>query len=337
MKEFIMHVIFGIILLCFVVFVLLSCKGKMRISRSKYKITNYSDESNWLVNPGKDAPKPVDVFYLYPTFYVGPEHAGAVTNFIMREGARINHASFASVYEKSANLYMPYYRQMNADYLLTLPPKDQERFMRGIPGIDCINAFIYYIDHYNHGRPFILAGHSQGSNTLLYVLEYMRTRPELMQRFIAAYAIGYTVTDEFLRKNPPLKFATGPTDLQVVVSWNTESPGLTVPNPVVNPGALAINPISWTTDETHAPKEDSKGSRIGLITNFEDRPHHADAQVNKERGVVVCSTVDPRDYKLPSSLFEVGIMHAGDYALYYYDLQQNVADRIAAYFNSKKN
>lgn len=335
MKGNNMYILFGTILLFCVVFIFYSCKGKMRLRKSRYKATDYSDVNNWLANP-KHTDKDVDVFYLYPTFYIGPEHAGAVTNLIMREGAKINRAAYASVYEKSANLFMPYYRQMNADYLLTLPLKDQEKFMRGIPGLDCINAFIYYIEHYNDGRPFILAGHSQGSNALLYVLEYMRTRPQLMERFIAAYVIGYSVTNDFLKKNPPLKFAEGRTDQKVIISWNTESPGLTNPNPVVKPGALVINPISWTTEETYAAKEDSKGSRLGLIAKFEDAPQHADARINKERGVVICSTANPKDYKLLSNLFEEGVLHAGDYPLYYYDLQQNVADRIEAYFKMHK-
>ena len=311
---------------------LAACSCSKHDPDPRYVTTDYSVADSWLVNPQGGGSKAVDVFYLYPTTYSGAENSCAVTDAGMRAGAKKNRQSNASVYEQTANLYMPFYRQMSASYVLTLPEAEHDKAMREIPAVDALEAFKYYIEHYNGGRPFLLAGHSQGSNTLLYVVEYLKGKPELMERFIAAYIIGYSVTPDFLLKNPHVSFAQGRTDQKVLISWNTESPGLTVPNPVVTPGALAINPITWTTEETPAGAELSLGARLEENGSFVDRPHFADARVNRQRGVVVCSTVDPEDYRIPIAIFPLGVLHGCDYPFYYYDLQQNVADRVAAYF-----
>ncbi len=293
--------------------------------------TDYSDAGNWLyVAPV--AAKPVDVFFACPTTYYGEESYCAVTDQAMRAVAAGIRVSQATVYEQSANLFMPHYRQLNAVHALTLSADKLDELVREVPARDMVAAFKHYLDHYSGGRPFILAGHSQGSQTLLNVLEYIKSEPELLDRFVCAYLIGYSVTQGFLDANPPLKFATGAADPGTIVSWNTESPGLTVANPVVTPGALVINPISWTRTETRADESLSLGARLETSPGvFQKTDHYADAQLDLARGVVVCSTVDPEDYAIPLPVFPVGVLHGCDYSFYYYDLQQNVADRTAAY------
>lgn len=81
------------------------------------------------------------------------------------------------------------------------------------PKEDVFAGFDTYIKHDNNGRPFILAGHSQGSNELAYLLsEYMKENPKVYARMIAAYVIGYSITDKYLAANPHLKFAEGADD-----------------------------------------------------------------------------------------------------------------------------
>lgn len=70
---------------------------------------------------------------------------------------------------------------------------------------------------------------------------------------IAAYVIGYSVTDEYLTENPHLKFAEGADDIGVVISYNTEGPGNNGKhNAVVTEGAVSINPLNWKRDTTYA-------------------------------------------------------------------------------------
>ena len=69
-----------------------------------------------------------------------------------------------------------------------------------------------------------------------------------------------TVTKDWLAKTG-LKFAEGPTDTGVIISWNTEGPAnLETKNMTLAPGGLIINPINWKRDDTYAPATENLGS-----------------------------------------------------------------------------
>ena len=179
----------------------------------------------------------VDVFYVYPTEYVaGPN--GPVISTIddpsMVAGAQDALGEQASAFAAAGNIYAPYYRQADASYALGLPTVDAVyNVVSGIPQADVTAAFDYYIRHYNHGRPFILASHSQGSAVVALLLEnYMRDNPLVYARMVAAYAIGWSFTRDYFNKNPHLKFALGPDDTGVIISYNTQGP-LFAESPVV--------------------------------------------------------------------------------------------------------
>jgi hypothetical protein len=55
----------------------------------------------------------------------------------------------------------------------------------------------------------------------------------------------------------------------------------------------------------------------------------ADARVDTARGVVVCSTVDPKDYDVG---FPLGVCHTFDYPFYFFDVRSNTQQRIRSYF-----
>jgi len=299
--------------------------------------TDYSKAVHWLSLP--PAIKEVDVFYLYPTVWKKVDSTEpdicAIDNPEMLTKSKLKLAEQATAFENVGNIYAPYYRQVDASNLL-LSIEEQLKVLGGIPKSDILAAFDYYIKHFNNGRPFILAGHSQGSNLLLFILEeYMKENPDVYSRMIAAYVIGYSITDQFLAKNPHVKFADGPDDTGVIISYNTESPDV-VPgsSPVVLPGALVINPITWTRDETLATADknlgsiiqNSDGSIVGIptpIMNF------ADAKIDKAKGVLICSTVDVEKWApgIGSTKYFRGVFHSYDYSFYYYNIRENATNR----------
>ena len=68
----------------------------------------------------------------------------------------------ASAWSKAGNLYVPYYRQ--AHYRIFFEPfKDQGIEAWNIAFTDVKNAFQYYLENFNEGKPIIIASHSQGS------------------------------------------------------------------------------------------------------------------------------------------------------------------------------
>jgi hypothetical protein len=302
--------------------------------------TDYAKPEHWLSLPTTPI-KTVDVFYLYPTVYqkktpTDPNICN-VDNPDMVQRSQMAFAYQASAFAPTANLFAPYYRQADAAYTLTLPLAEQRQVVGGIPATDALAAFDFYIKNHNQGRPFILAGHSQGSNLLLYLLsDYMKQHPEVYSRMIAAYVIGYSITPEYLAENPHLKFAQGPDDTGVIISYNTEAPQMNGKNPVVLPGALVINPISWTRSETLAPAEYNLGSiDMGTDGQMIFQKNYADARINKSKGVLICSTVNVDKLSPGNQVFPKGIYHHYDYLFYYFNLRENAAYRTNLFLKGK--
>ena len=301
--------------------------------------SDYSDANNWLAIP--EITHDVDTIYLYPTTFLddseGAELICDVDNEMMRTGALNMYESQATVYEESTNVFAPYYRQSNVMIVGQLRGDDVTDIQMKEPRTDVYAALDYYFENYNNGRSFILAGHSQGSTMTMLVLgEYMQAHPEYYERMVAAYPIGFSITQEWLNEHPYAKFAEGADDTGVIVSWNTEGPGNKYQSSrVIEPGAISINPLNWKSDDKYAGIEENLGS---LVKNEETGEYEladgiADAQIDIERGVVVCTTDE--SFIPMEDIFGPQSLHGGDYTLYYGNIQKNVADRIAAYFEKK--
>lgn len=292
---------------------------------------HYGRKDNWLSIPLKPNKK-VDVFYLYPTVWQKKENDSfdicPINDPAMRKEARKVFSEQATAFEPVANIYAPYYRQADAVQLLALSFEERDAFLAQTAKQDVFAAFDFYIRKMNKGRPFILAGHSQGTILLRSLLfEYMKEHPDVYQRMVAAYLIGYSITQKELDASPYLKFAEKADDTGVIISYNTESPFVEDKNLVIQADTLVINPISWTTGDENAPASMNLGSylpddngKYHIVQNF------ADAQIFEKRRSVVCTT----DKCL--SIYPFGFFHAYDYAFYYMNLRENAKQRIEAYF-----
>ncbi|MBQ1527952.1 MAG: DUF3089 domain-containing protein [Lachnospiraceae bacterium] len=308
---------------------------------------DYSQKYNWYQIP--DITKDVDTFYVYATEYMmgsfedgAPDYA-TMDNEEMRLGVDVEYKLHATTFADSTNVFVPYYRQAGLKFAGEIHKKtgDVDAALLGMPYDDITAALDYYFENCNGGRPFIIAGHSQGSSMVLLLLrKYFKEHAGYYERMVAAYPIGYSVTTDMLKANPHLKFTTGETDTGVIVSWNTEGPGNlkeNAANVVVLPNTMSINPINWKLDETYAPASENLGS---LITNDETGESWigdvgADAQVNLARGVVITNakaTPFPEDAaKINAEFFGPDGRHDNDYTFYYNNIKDNVAKRIAAY------
>ena len=304
---------------------------------------DYSQAENWLDVPAAmvkdgvldataaDSLKAVDVFYVYPTVTgFRPEtEVVEMTDTVMIAGAQEVRQIQTAVFDESCNVFMPYYRQIS----MPKPDSDYQAIIGYVSGFDATDALDYFLTHLNQGRPFIIAGHSQGAATVIALLEnYMTTHPEALSRMVAAYPIGFAVTKDWLAKTG-LKFAEGATDTGVIVSWNTEGLGnKEADNMTLAPGGLSINPINWKRDDTYASVKENLGSLTvegKLVT-----PGIADARVDTVRGSVIVTTADAKLYAIPADgtqMFGPECYHLHDYGFFFNNLKQNVADRIKAF------
>jgi hypothetical protein len=321
---------------------------------SEYKVknligipTDYSDPNNWAHLP-KHADKPVDTFFIYPTLYINPAPdaptLSPIEDQMFRLAVKANYKQGPLLFEDLTNLYEPYYRQSN---LISFFGKTQQEIL-GLqlqePRTDLYAALDYFFENYNNGRPFIIAGHSQGSIMVKLALkDYFMEHREYLSRMVAAYVVGFSVTEDDLIQG--LKFAEGADDTGVIVSWNTEGPGNTE-NGVVLGNAVSINPLNWRRDDTYADASENIGDRLPIydkdvalraIGYKENKPGLADAQLDLERGVVVCTTLDEYYIKpiAPGmkNIFGHASLHLLDYMAYWENVRENVRTRIKAYFD----
>jgi hypothetical protein len=253
----------------------------------------------------------------------------------MLKGAAYVYSVQATAFEPVGNIYAPFYRQLNAALAQSKTEAERWELADNLPVADVFAAFDYYIRNYNHGRPFILAGHSQGSHMMLFLLSrYMKENPEVYSRMIAAYAIGYPLTASFLATNKHLKFAEGPDDLGVIVSFNTQSPNVMPGGNIIMTDSvgMVINPVNWKRDETPAPASESLGSFMpGQGNVFVKVPAFADARVDLTKGVLVCSSVDENALYQPASNMGLGVYHSWDFPFYYFNIRENAERRANAF------
>ena len=325
------------IALAMAVVVVLMCGCSASQTASPPAAPDYTDADNWMFAP-TSVDHPVDVFYLYPTVSQaspGGSIYSSVEDPEVRKAAAYIYQVQGTAFADDANMFVPYYRQLVDLSSLGTSTTQLDDLETAVPEADVTAAFDYYVTHLNGGRPFIIAGHSQGAAMTKSLLTgYLKDHPDVYARMIAAYAIGDSITEELLASNPQLTFAEGPDDTGVVASWNTESPGVTVANPLVRPGAIAINPITWTRGEELAPASESLGSWMPDASGtFGKVMDYASAQVDLQRGVVVAAepAVAP---DTGSSPWPKGVLHSFDIPFYYFNLRQNAKDRTDAFLRT---
>lgn len=297
---------------------------------------DYSKKESWARLPEK-LDKPADVFYVYPTVF--REKSSAVENMdiqnaALRRLADVQIGINEGVFSPSANVYAPYYRQASIG-ILNAPENAQQDYLS--PGYqDVVQAFDYYLMHYNKGRPFILAGFSQGSMALLNLMKKRFNEPALQKKLVAAYLIGCSVTKSDINRYPWLKMAQGETDTGGIISYNTQLPGSGY-SYVLRPGAQSINPVNWRTDRRMAQKKEHKGAVIFDIRTgkrTEKIPNFTSAYIEKDTRALVVNA-DPKIYSINQPLFPDGVLHMYDYMFFYNNLTDNAAKRVSAWKEAK--
>jgi hypothetical protein len=290
---------------------------------------DYSSPKSWAVLPKDHLPFAVDVFFVHPTTYNGDENWNQSL-----EGETADRkvqgvmSGQAGVFSTSACLYAPYYRQANLAVLHT-PENSPERKSLDTAYSDVEAAFDTYMTTWNRGRPFILAGHSQGSQHLLRLMERRLGDPETAKRLVAAYIIGWSVTRDDLARHPHLKMAETPDQTGCIVSYNTQGP-----NPgysIVREGAVAVNPLTMTI--TGEPAE--AGLNLGALfcdgKGVREISHYTGGQTINGAFVIPA----PSNVKDLDAIQIPEFYHPYDYAFFFRNLQKNAELRTKKYLDSR--
>lgn len=287
---------------------------------------NYSSPASWLAMPDDQSEYGVDVFWVYPT--VLTDDSGWLMDIadpVTTSAARRTLTRQAGVFSGLANIYAPLYRQMNMAGI-GLPDDEQDRIME-YGKDDVRKALLYYFEHFNLGKPFILAGHSQGSNILIKLARESWGKNGWEDRMVAAYLIGWSITEDDLKENPSMKICRSDDQTNCFITYNSVAAGRQSEAPTILPGEVAVNPLSWTTGTEPAGAE----LNLGAIFFFDDGtsrsyPHFTPARI--EEGGLVVDPADPSLVSPENAAFPAGVYHAFDYSLFFENLKANIKKRI---------
>lgn len=281
---------------------------------------DYSDNRCWFENKQDATGKDVDLFYVVPTCIwdytdsLGQtRHHMDIFNTEQRALTDPSIQLAKSVLADSCNFFSPYYRQISMDSWLTLDTAlIEERFKLAYQ--DVADAFHYYMEHDNQGKPFILAGHSQGAKAVIELLKREMT-PDISRKLIATYAIGYTVTPEELAGYSTLRLAQDSIDTGVLIGFNSVTRPDAV-SPLFRDNVVCINPVNWRTDAT--PATSYQGFTVAQDTTIH---------------TLIVTGIDEEQYFIPSvaALLPKGNLHVQEFNLYNEDLRKNVLQRIRAF------
>jgi len=270
-----------------------------------------------LNNQGEDAP--ADIFFIHPTSYLGKTSKSKGWNADLNDeqiNNRTDNGSIkyqASVFNGAGRIYAPRYRQANIRAFFPTD-ENQKRIALDTAYADVKKAFEYFLEHYNNGRPFIIASHSQGTTHAKRLLkDYIDNNGQLEEKLVAAYLIGMDVYDTLYTQLKPCADAD---DNRCYISWMTYAVNHFPPG-YVRPyrEAVCTNPLTWTIDSAYASRALNKG---GVLRKF-DRviPGLCDAQVLD--GVVRIN----KPHFPGSAFYNLKNYHIVDYNLFYSNIREN--------------
>lgn len=299
---------------------------------------DYADAGSWAYWRVGES-KLADLFIVCPTVDLG---TGGNKNMSLADNeAKKNFYGALNmergIYEQHCRMYAPYYRQaVLSDY--DLPANEAEPYFN-LAYKDVRAAFVYYMQHENNGRPFVLAGFSQGAEMCLRLLKEFGNEGFVKNNMVACYAIGWRFTPQEAEQYPYIRPAQSADDLGTVIMFNSEAAEVTE-SLMVPQGtkSFCINPLNWRTDEKAAAKTLNAGACFtdysGSITR--EVPQLTGCYIDTERGVLKVTDVDKKDYPPVLSVFTDGVYHLYDYQFFYRNLQQNVNLRIKTFMEERQ-
>ncbi len=350
---------------------------------------NYKNPDYWLVLPDKETKvnmtpkgivnseeaKTADVFFIHPTTFFGTFNWNAPLDFapaneMLEELVVPNQIS---IFNDSCRIYAPRYRQATFYSFLEVKKKNCRQALE-LAYEDVAAAFDYYIEHYNQGRPFFIASHSQGTVHGTRLIEEKLDGKELKNELVAAYLVGFRYPiDKFDEDLKTIHASKSALDTNCIVAWDTYLHGGTTSSSLdvaelwykgpkgesewirrITKRPLGVNPLSWTRDGILRPASDNlgavhveleterlnwlemlKGNKIGLNTIGLSKPYAGEVEAKLGRdGFLYINKPKHRHFNLMP--MPGGNYHVYDYPLFYMNIRKNIRARLDKWHSSKK-
>ena len=338
--------IFYPVFIAVLVLMAVSCSKKNFADKPAYQFKSsdgkpdYSDMHYWAAHPWKwdpsdSVPKPLrknyakdssaDVFFIYPTTLISPKddrwNAPIDDAFI---NAKTDYSTIlyqASAFNEQCRIFAPRYRQANLKAFYTADKTNAYQAFE-LAYSDIKIAFEYYLQHYNNGRPVIIAAHSQGTVHAGRLLkEFFEGKP-LYNKLICAYLIGMPTPENYFTSIPSCKdsLATG-----CFVGWRSFHKDYTAAFISKEKfKSIVTNPLLWNSNTTYAPAALNEG---GVLKNFNKvTTKVVDAQIHEN----VLWTSKPKFFG--NIFLTKKNYHIADINMFYMNIAENVKTRIKMFW-----
>lgn len=328
---------------------LFGCANKYHKFASNYQFVssdgtpNYSQLDYWAAHPHKNdpsdsVPKPlrakntvdstVDVFFIHPTTYtsINKEFGNNALVDNADLNAKTDYSTIlyqASVFNQAGRVFCPRYRQANLQAYFPNTSNDTTEAIAAfnLAYEDIKTAFNYYLQHYNNGRPIIIASHSQGTTHAKRLLKDFFDNTSLQNKLVAAYLVGIPVEVNLFTNIKP---CNTPTQTGCVCSWRTFKEGYQPEYVATEPPVIITNPLTWDSSKPLAARATNKGS---ILLNFNKLvPKVADANI---QGNILWTS---KPHFFGNIFYTTKNYHIADYNLYYISVRDNVNKRIKAFW-----
>jgi hypothetical protein len=295
---------------------------------------DYADPAHWSALPFRDdvadvlpkgetavhdSLKKVDVFYVHPTIYQkGPLwNADLADSKLNRKVDKWPVRLQASVFNRDCRVYAPRYRQAVVRVFYQRDEDGQKAL--DLAYDDVKQAFQYFLEHHNNDRPFIIAGHSQGTYHTVRLLREMIDTTDLRHRMVAAYVIGLTVNEAMYTN---LRVCDSASQTGCFLSWMTYREGF-FPEWEYHLETECVNPLTWRRDSVFAPRS----SNVGAVVMNPRRVYkgRTEARIERSQGELLWVHTRAPWFSLRRNL------HVADYGLFYMDIRENVGERVRAF------
>jgi hypothetical protein len=299
---------------------------------------DYALSSSWAALPGqipsglqakiKDTSfyQFADVFYVYPTLNTAKtDRRWNVPLEDTDQQKKVLETALpfqASAFAEAGRFFAPYYRSAHLRSYYVSDPKGKEALEFAYADVRA--AFLYYLEHYNQGRPIILAGHSQGSTHCGLLLQEFFDGKPLLKQLVAAYLPGIGILPSELKN---IQLMTSPSQTGGYLAWNTFKKRLDKKSyEKWYKGRAVVNPVTWTL-ESSAAKEQHKGFLYfdGQVYSQLFSTHLIDGAIwiDRPKGKFFWLSLTMRNY------------HIGDINLFWQDIHDNAQFRVRTYLENQ--
>lgn len=269
-----------------------------------------------------------DVFFIPPTNYL----SGLTWNISVDDSAanaitdNISCRLLASAFNGSCKVYVPRYR--TAILYTYFASKKNARLSFGLAYEDVKNAFLYYMKHYNKGRPLVIAAHSQGTDYAVTLMKEFFDKDTLIRKqLVEAYLIGRPIYDTTFKQIKP-SYAADETGGYVV--WNSVSyhTNTFYGQPVGT--IVGVNPLSWKRDTAYVAAQFNKGGLPFTVHRVDTAV--VDAKLAPSGFLWVNRpTRTGEEYPALNSFY----FHKNDYSFFYMNIRENVELRVNTFLKQR--